>query len=171
MALDTKKWLVEEMGFSEAEAAELAPKFTEERAKKLEGGFLRQADYSREMNKLKAEVKKQQDDLSAANERLNQELADWATEQASGRTQTAKQRADLDKAQQDVLRLTQVVTRVATEAGMDPAKVLEGAAVVVPKADWPPATNVVEAPRAIAVPLNVALAPPWMVLAPEPYAI
>ena len=133
MAFETKKWLVEELGFTEAEAAELEPKFSGERAKKLEGGVLRQADYSRQMNSLKAEVKKQQDELAAANERLNAEMADWAQVAASGRTQTAQQRADLEKAQQDVLRLTQVVTRVATEAGLDPAKVLGDAAVTPPE--------------------------------------
>lgn len=138
MAFETKKWLVEELGFTEAEAAELEPKFSGERAKKVEGGYLRQSDYSRQMNSLKAEVKKQQDELTSANERLNAEMADWAQVAASGRQQTAQQREALEKAQQDVLRLTQVVTRVATEAGLDPAKVLEVAAVTPPKEEPKP---------------------------------
>ena len=135
MALDAKKWLVEELGFSEAEAAELAPKFNEERAKKLEGGYLRQSDYSKKMN----EVGKAQKDYEAANERLNGEMAEWASLTASEKANATKLRSDLEKAQQDVLKYQQVVTRVATEAGLDPAKVMEGVTVVVPpKKEDPP---------------------------------
>lgn len=133
MAFDTKKWLVEDLGFSEAEAAELVPRFDGERAKKLEGGFLRQADYSREMNKLKAEVNKQQAELQAANERLNAELADWAAVQAGRQQEVAGQREALHQAQQEQLRLTQLVTTVAEQAGLDPQKVLQGAKVTPPK--------------------------------------
>lgn len=133
MAFDTKKWLVEELGFSEADATDLLPKFDGDRAAKVEKGYLRQSDYSKKMNDLQAEVKQQQTDLQAANERLNQEMAEWASLTAAEKEQATKQRGELEKAQQDVLRLQQVVTRVATEAGMDPQKVLEGAAVTVKK--------------------------------------
>ena len=71
MAFDAKAFLLE-AGLSEAEAAELAPKFDGERSKKLEGMVLRQSDYSRSMN----DLKKAQGDLSAANDRLTQEIAD-----------------------------------------------------------------------------------------------
>jgi len=135
MAFDTKKWLVDELGFSDAEATELAPKFTEDRAKKLEGGFLRQADYSKRMNEFQNEVKKTQKDLADANERLNNEMAAWAEMTSAEKAKATQQRVDLEKAQQDVLRLTQKITTVAEQAGIDPKTLLEGTTVTPPKTE------------------------------------
>ena len=126
MAFDLPKWMKEDMGFSDDEIKELSPKF-EGRADKLEKGYLRQSDYSKKMN----EVQKAQTDLAAANERLNAEAAEWATLTAAEKQQATALRSDLEKSQADVLRLTQTVNRVATEAGMDPAKLLEGVKVTV----------------------------------------
>ncbi len=133
MAFDTKKWLIEDLGFSEEKATALLPEFDGERATKLEKGYLRQSDYSRSMN----DLQKSQTDLAAANDRLNNEMAEWATLTASEKSQSTKLRSDLEKSQADVLRLTQTVARVATDAGLDPAKVLEGTAVVPPKKEDP----------------------------------
>jgi hypothetical protein len=120
MAFDTAKWL-SEMGFGEAEVKELAPKF-ETRAEQLEKNQLRQADYSRAQNALKGEQEK----LTAANERVNAEMAEWARLQAEGGEVTAKMRESLEKAEQKALTLTQRVQRIAIDAGLDPAKALEG---------------------------------------------
>ncbi len=133
MAFDTKKWL-SELGFSETEVTELLPKFTGDREKKLEEGQLRQSDYS----KLASQARKTQEELNAANERLNGEMAEWATLTATEKEGAKKLRADLDKSQQDVLRLTQKITSVAEQAGIDPKTLLEGAAVVPPKVEAPP---------------------------------
>lgn len=127
MAFDVKKWLKEDMGFSDAEVGELAPKL-EAKADVLEKGQLRQADYSKHMNALKVE----QDKLDKANENLNAEMVALATVQADGGKVTAKMREDLQKAEQDVLKLTHTVRKVATDAGLDPEEVLKGTAVVVP---------------------------------------
>lgn len=127
MAFDVKKWLKDDMGFSDAEVAEMAPKL-EPKAAEIEKGYLRQSDYSKHMNGLKIE----QDKLAKANENLNAEMVAMAQLQADGGKVTAKMRTDLEKAQQDVLRLTQTVTKVATDAGLDPEEVLKGTAVVVP---------------------------------------
>jgi len=126
MAFDVKKWLIEDLGFSEAEATELVAKFDGERATKLEKGYLRQSDYSRHMN----DLQKAQTDLKAANDRLNAEMAEWASLTATEKEQATKLRGDLEKSQQDVLKLTQVVTRVATEAGLNADELLKGATVV-----------------------------------------
>lgn len=122
MAFDVNKWLTEDMGFTADEAKAMLPSFTPERISKLEAGHLRQADYSRAMN----DLKKSQDDLTAANTRLNEEMAEWARVQAEGTGITKKMRDDLEAAQLKVTQLTQRVTRIATDAGLDPAKALDG---------------------------------------------
>lgn len=131
MALDVVKWLKEDMGFSDAEVTELTPKFTGDRVAKLEGGYLRQSDYSKQMDALKTS----QQQLSEANERLNTEMAEWATVQASGDKITKRMRDDLEAAQLKVTQLTSRVTRIATDAGLDPTKALEGVDVVVKPPD------------------------------------
>ncbi len=73
MALDTLKWLTDELGFTADEAKELGPKFAD-RAEKIEKGYLRQSDYSKSMN----DLKKTQDTLTAAEAKLNGEMAEWA---------------------------------------------------------------------------------------------
>jgi hypothetical protein len=133
MAFDVTKWLKEDMAFSDAEIAELAPKLTP-KADALEKGYLRQSDYSKNMDALK----KSQTDLSAANDRLTAEMAEWATVQAKNEPITKKMRDDLDAAQLKVTQLTSRVERIATDAGLDPAKALEGIDQVVVKKDEPP---------------------------------
>ena len=132
MAFDVLKWMKEDMEFSDDEIKELSPKLTA-KADKLEKGYLRQSDYSKQMN----DLKKAQTELQAANDRLTTEMSEWATVQASGRDITAKMQRDLETAQGNVARLTARVQKVATDAGLDPAKALEGIDQVPPtrKAD------------------------------------
>lgn len=127
MAFDVPKWLKEDMGFSDDEIKDLAPKLTA-KADVLEKGYLRQSDYSKNMDGLK----KAQTDLGAASERLTAEMAEWATVQAANEPITKKMRDDLDAAQLKVTQLTSRVTRIATDAGLDPAKALEGIDQVIP---------------------------------------
>jgi len=139
MALDIPKWLKEDMGFSEQEIVDnkLVALYTP-RAEKIERGYLAQSDYSRKMDKLNADVKTQLDDLAAAQSRLDVEIVEWAGVQARGKTVTEKMQADFDAAQADVLRLQQTVRKVATDAGLDPEKVLAGVEVKAPvKVDLP----------------------------------
>jgi len=132
MALDIPKWMKEDMGFSEAEIAVMTPLITPERAAKIEAAQLRQSDYSKHMN----DLKKAQTDLASANERLTAEMADWATASASSRGITEKQAQDLEKAQGTVARLQARVQKIAIDAGLDPAKALEGIdQVVTPPVD------------------------------------
>lgn len=127
MALDIKTWLLEE-GYDDATATELAPKMAANAAAvaKIEASIMRQSDYSREKDKLTAA----QTALEAANTRLNTEMAEWATVQAEGGQMTAKMQRDIEAAQAKVASLTARVTNIATQAGMDPAKALEGLEVV-----------------------------------------
>lgn len=127
-AFDTKKWLMDDLGFSEEEAKDLLPKF-ETRAEKVQSGYLRQSDYDRRMNEGKAE-------LAAANDKLNAEMAEWASLTASEKQSATQLRVDLEASQQEVLRLKQSVTRIASEAGLDPTKVL--GTEPPPKKDEPP---------------------------------
>jgi len=127
MAFDVKGTLTD-LGFSEAEVAELEPKFAGERAKKLEGMVLRQADYSRQMN----ELGKAKKDLADANERLNAEIADWGSTAALTKKQLEERQTALEAAQQEKLRLTQVVTRLSSDAGLNPDDVLKGITTAPP---------------------------------------
>lgn len=120
MAFDTKKWL-EELGFSADEITALAPQF-ETRADKLEKGQLRLADYSREMNGLKAR-----------SDGLTQEIADWTELQTTSVAEAAQRREALEKLEQDKLTLSQAVTRLAEQAGVKVEDVLKGITLDPPK--------------------------------------
>jgi len=139
--IEIKKWLMEDMGFTEKEITEqkLIEAFTPDRIAKLEEGYMRQSDYDKSQNELKAEIKKQSDDLAAAQQRLDAEVAEWATVQASGRQATDKMRTDLEAAQNDVLRFQQVLKKTADSAGLNYDDLVKGIEPKPPvKKDEPP---------------------------------
>jgi hypothetical protein len=103
----------------------------------LANGYMRQADYDRAMNEGKVELEKRQGELATANERLNAEMAEWATLTAAEKQTATKQRADLEKAQADVLRLRQTMERIGSDSGVDVSKYLEGMPPPVVKKDEP----------------------------------
>ena len=113
--------------------------YTDAHLKKVAEGLMRQSDYDSSMNAGKAELAASQQQLQEASDRLTAEMAEWGRVQAEDGKITAKMRGDLEKAQSDVLRLTQTVNRVATEHGLDPDKLLGG--VVPPKVETPPAVD------------------------------
>lgn len=129
------KWMLEDLKISDAETAALEAVLTPERIKTLEDGHLRQSDYSRNMDQLKKDqlaLTSAQTELGTANERLNGEIAVWAETQAKGGELTAKQQKALETAEANQLRLTQLVRSLATAAGQDPEKALEGITVTPP---------------------------------------
>lgn len=133
MAFDLKAFY-QELGFTPEEAAAVTAVLDKpERLTVLEKNQLRQSDYSKQMNGLKAE----QDKLVAAQARVDAEAAEWASLSASEKEQNTKLRADLEAHQNKVLALTQRVTRLATEAGLDPQKALEGIEQAPPKKEEP----------------------------------
>ena len=134
MAFDLDAFL-KELGVSGEEEATLkAAMGKPERLQALEKGYLRQSDYSKHMN----DLKKTQDDLAAKQQRLDAEAAEWATLSAAERENATKLRSDLEKHQQQVLALQQRVTRIATDAGLDPVKALEGIDQAPPEKKEPP---------------------------------
>lgn len=116
MALDVKKWLKDELGFTDAELTdEFVARFDTTRAEKIEKGFLRQADYSRRMN-----------ELQSKNDQLTQEIADWTEVQTTTATQAEERRVALETLETEKLKLHQAVTRLAEQAGLKVDDVLKG---------------------------------------------
>jgi len=132
MAIDTLKWLKEDLGFTEDEAKALLPQF-ETRAEKLEKGFLRQSDYSKHMN----DLKKTQDTLAAAEAKLNADMAEWAEMTAAEKAEAGDLKTKIDAAEAKIFSLTQKATRLAEDAGVDPKTIL-GDEVIPPKKEPSP---------------------------------
>jgi hypothetical protein len=141
--LEIKKWLMEDMGFSEQGITDqkLVEAFTP-RLDKLEGAVMRQQDYDRVMNEHKVAIKTQQDELQAAQTRLDAEVAEWATVQANNGKITEKMRTDFEAAQADVLKLQQVLQRTATATGLNYDDLVKGIEVKTPVAAPPPVAAV-----------------------------
>ena len=137
MAFDVKKWLVEEMKFSAAEADEMAPKFSGERVSVLERSQLSVS----EIAAAKAELTKTQNEYTAANTRLNAEMAEWATLTAAEKAQATELQASLEAAKTRTVQLEHRLTTLATEHGVDPTALLEGT-VKIPEKVAPAAAAV-----------------------------
>lgn len=119
MAFDVQKWLTDEMGFTAEEATTLAPQFSS-RSDKLEKGILRQSDYSRQMN----DLKKLEGQLAANNEKLNADLAEFATMTAGEQGEATKLRERIEAAETKAFQLTQKISRYAETNGIDVKEVL-----------------------------------------------
>lgn len=125
---------IKELGATDEEATTLKAALGKpERLTLLEKNQLRQADYSKNMNTLQSEQKK----LTDAQTRLDAEAAEWASLSASEKEAATKLRTDLEASQAKVLTLTQRVQRVASDAGLDPVKALEGIDQPPPKKEEP----------------------------------
>lgn len=123
----TQKWLTDEMGFTAEEATALAPQFVSgDRGQRLDKSIKRQSDYNRAM-----------DELRKADAALQSEIAEWGKATRDGEAVTQKMRDDLEKSQQEVLRLQQVAKRIAEAAGVDPATI--AVTPVPPTTPQPPA--------------------------------
>lgn len=129
MAFDLKAFLKELGPTAEEEAILEKALGTPERLTLLEKNQLRQSDYSKMADGMKAEQKK----LADASAKLDAEAAEWASLSASEKSAATELRDSLNKTEQRVLALTQRVTKIATDAGLDPAKALEGIDQVVEK--------------------------------------
>lgn len=142
MALDLKAWLLE-MGVPAVKVDDVLPAFGGEVATNVEKFGLRQSDYSRQSDALKAKetaLTTAQAKLDEANERLNLEMVEWADTRNAGGAITDTMRNDFAKAQAEVTRLRTIVTSKAQELGLDPKTVIGEDPVVekpVVKADQP----------------------------------
>lgn len=114
---------VKELGLDDAEAASVRTALGKpERLTLLEKNQLRQSEFSKAMNGLTKEQQK----LTDAQARLDAEAAEWASLSAKEKEQATALRDNLEKSQAKVLALEQRVARIATDAGLDPQKALEG---------------------------------------------
>lgn len=134
MEFDVKQYLMTDMGFDEATATEMAAKFKPEQVERVTA---RTAKLTAEEKRI-AETQRQ---LAEANDKLNREMAEWATLSAEDKRQAEDLRAQLEESQRAAFALQQKLTRVATDAGIDPKTVLEGTTVVEPKKPEPPAVD------------------------------
>lgn len=130
-------WLVKDLGVTEEVAKTLLPTL-EASIPKIESAVLRQSDYSRNMNELKALQKKHEDASTA----LNEEIAAWTNMTAAEKANATDLQNKLHASQADILKLTQTIESLAAATGQDAKAILEGAKVVVPKkSDEPPAVD------------------------------
>ncbi len=131
MAFDTTRWLQEEMGFTAEQAAQLAPQFAD-RADRLEAGYVGSAA-RQQFDAQRAEIASTQQALKDANDKLNREMAEWASLTAAEKAQATELQNSLEAAR---VRVAQIETRLQTTAqqyGFDPKTILEGTAVIPEK--------------------------------------
>jgi hypothetical protein len=120
------------MKFSDADAAEMEAKFTGDRATALGRTF----DDATTFRSTNAEIDKTRKDLQAANERLNAEMAEWASLTAKEKEQNTAAQAALEAARVRATQLETRLTNLAVEHGVDPKALLEGT-TVIPKKEEP----------------------------------
>jgi hypothetical protein len=144
LVLEAAAWL-KDQGFSDEEIEGMKEQYTPERMAKIAEGYMRQADYDRTMDEGNAELTTARTDLAAANARLNTEMAEWGTVQRDGKEASIKLQTDLEAAHVRVTELTSRVTKLATEAGVDPKTILGDVEVVPPKDTKPDMTGYVKA--------------------------
>ncbi len=126
MALDLKKLLIEDFGFDEAEATALAPKIKPEKVAHLEQSIgIRAANVA-----AAAELETARQQLTEANNRLNDEMAEWATLTQREKAEATELRTRLEAAEVVATQLRMRATELAKAAGVDPKTALEGTAVV-----------------------------------------
>jgi uncharacterized protein YoxC len=134
MAIDTKAWM-KSVGFSDEKIAQLLPEF-EPVAEGLERSVMMRSDHSRELDR----IRKLQEDLDAKNEKLTADIAEWAEMSSAEKAANGDLREKIEAAQTKVYDLTQKVTRLATDAGIDPKTILGDGTVDPPvKKQDPPA--------------------------------
>ena len=136
---DVKKFLIEDLGFDEAEATTLAPKIKPEKATHLENSY----GIHQQNLVAAAELEKATQQLTEANDRLNAEMAEWATLSTKEKSEATELRASLEAARVRTTQLESRITTLAQQAGVDPKTVLEGTAVI-PERKPEPTTSVID---------------------------
>lgn len=132
MALDIKKFLKDELGFTDAEITpELVAVYTPERVTKLEAAVKRQSEFSRGMDELRVK----QQELDAANTQLQEEMVAWGAMTAEQKAANTKLQGDLLASQQEAQRLALQVTQLAEKAGVDPKTLTQQPPVHTPAGD------------------------------------
>lgn len=139
MAFDLQKFLRDEVGFKdEAVIAEIAAKFPADSGARLEAGFVSAQDRAA-VAAARVEITNTQTQLKTANDKLNAEIAEWASLTSSEKEQSTQLRDSLHASQAEVLALQQSLTTVAAQAGIDPKTVMPAVKKVEPPVEAKPA--------------------------------
>jgi hypothetical protein len=93
MAFDIQKWLTKDMGFTEDEAKELAPKFSD-RAEKLAKGYTNTSEYQA----YRAQ-------LDETNRQLNDEIKEWAEVKNRDTSAAAASAAEIERLRVEKVQL------------------------------------------------------------------
>lgn len=112
--LDLNKWLKEDLGFTDEEVKELAPKF-ETRKDKISEGYLRQSDYSKAIS----EAQQLQTALAAKDAQLNAEMVEWSAIKGQDEDAAAKLRTELEQTQLEKFGIEQKLRTLAEQHGVD----------------------------------------------------
>lgn len=127
------EFLTKEMGFSGEAAADMVPKFTADQKKKIEQTRTDAVTF----RSTQAEIEKTRKQLAAENERLNEEMAEWARLSAKEKAEATELRASMEQARVRAVQLETRLTNLATEHGVDPKSLLEGTAAIPAKKEEP----------------------------------
>jgi len=119
----TAKWLKEDLGFTDVQVQTLLPLFEPVRTK-IEGGYLRQADYSKFMNDGKVELERLQGEIAAKDAQLTREMTEWASLQQGDERKATALRTELEQARLERFQLEQRIRTIAEEQGLDVTKIL-----------------------------------------------
>lgn len=133
MTFDVKKFLMEDLGLDEAEATATAAKIKAEKAAGLETRYRSQAS----LDAAAAEIENTRKQLQIANDKLNAEMAEWATLSTKEKSEATELRASLEAARVRTVQLETRMTALAQEHGVDPAPLLAGTTPIPPKKEEP----------------------------------
>lgn len=126
MALDIKKFLMDDLGMDEASATETAAKIKPEGIARVEKsvGLLAANEAAA------AQIATTQAELQVTNDRLVAEMAEWGNLSKTEQAAATELRASLEAARVRATQLETRLTTLATQHGVDPKPLLEGTAVV-----------------------------------------
>lgn len=131
--MNVKQFLLD-LGFTEEQATQMAPNFQAGHISQLQARTMDPVA-RKKFEDDSAALEKARTDLAVANERFNQEIADWGQMTATEKASSTKLQADLERSQQDIFRLTQHVTRLAGQVGVDPKTLIGETPVAPPKTE------------------------------------
>lgn len=99
----------------------------------LAGGYMRQADYDRQMNEQKAQLDERLKEYQEKDARINAEMAEWANLTNAEKANVEKQRSELAQARVELQQMKNTIERLAADGGLDATKYLQGAPAPVKK--------------------------------------
>jgi hypothetical protein len=114
MDTELEAWLKDLFGADSPLIAEVGAKL-DPVAGKIKEGQLRQSDYSKKM----AAIQTKQEELTTADRRLTEELAEWSRLKAEGNVEAETLQRQIEQHQQEKLAMEQALARAARDAGKE----------------------------------------------------